>query len=332
MMGGEFNVLISSSGRRVALLHAFRSSLAEMGMESRVDTADMSARSSALHLGDRRYRVPPCSSPDFVPSLVEICQANSIHLVIPTIDTELAAYAEHRSEFRAVETAVAVSGPETIAICADKRRTHEGLVANNLPTVRQGSPKDVIQARGSWTFPLIAKPATGSASEGIRRIESSADLDELVERSDYVVQEIAEGKEFTVDVFVDAAGRSRCAVPRQRLEVRSGEVSKAVTVRLSSIEDLASRLCERLPESFGVITVQIFHDRETNQARVIEINPRFGGGFPLAYEAGADYPSWLVEETLGLESSASHDCWREGLVMLRYDDAVFVQADEVDLE
>jgi len=331
-MTREFNVLISSSGRRVALLKAFRSSMARMGFESRVDAADMSALSSALHHADRKYGVPACSAPGFVPSVLEICRSNSIQLVIPTIDTELAAYSEQRSAFQAIGTTVSVSGPETIAVCADKRRTHEWLVANNFPTVRQGSPKDVIRAAEDWAFPLIAKPAAGSASEGIHRIEAFEDLEGFVDRSDYVVQEIAPGNEFTVDVFVDVRGRSRCAVPRQRLEVRSGEVSKAVTVRLSAVEDLATSLCERLPESFGVITVQVFYDRETRQARVIEINPRFGGGFPLSYEAGADYPRWLIEDALGLESSASHCSWREGLVMLRYDDAVFVQADEVGLE
>jgi carbamoyl-phosphate synthase large subunit len=104
-------------------------------------------------------------------------------------------------------------------------------------------------------------------------------------------------------------------------------VSKGVTVRSPRLESLAASVCDALPGAFGAVTVQVFvdGDTETGRASVIEINPRFGGGYPLSQAAGADFPRWLLEEAAGLPSTAAPDRWRDGLVMLRYDAAVFVE-------
>ena len=142
---------------------------------------------------------------------------------------------------------------------------------------------------------------------------------------DMLIQDIAPGREYTVDVFLDRAGQCRCAVPRLRLETRAGEVSKGVTVRNEHVLTIARRTAEALPGARGVINIQIFHDENTGVTNVIEINPRFGGGYPLTHQAGAPMIRWLIEETLGMPCSARDD-WREGVVMLRYDEAVFVDA------
>jgi carbamoyl-phosphate synthase large subunit len=148
------------------------------------------------------------------------------------------------------------------------------------------------------------------------------------ELGEMVVQTLAPGREHTIDVLADRGGRCVCAVPRRRIEVRSGEVSKGVTVRSPELQDLAARICEALPGAFGTITIQVFVGDAPGRLAVIEINARYGGGFPLALEAGADFPRWQLEELLGLPSTATADGWRDGLVMLRYDAAVFV--DEAD--
>ena len=134
------------------------------------------------------------------------------------------------------------------------------------------------------------------------------------------------GRQFanTIDVYIDRQGEPRCAVPRKRLETRSGEVSKGMTVREPKLQEMASRIASALPGGFGVINVQIFYDKEADQLSVIEINPRFGGGYPLSHEAGARCTHWLIEDCLDLPLSIENDVWRSGLVMLRYDDAIFV--------
>lgn len=320
-------VLISSAGRRVELLRIWRRTLADLGLDGEVLATDMSRVSAAFHDADRAFTVPRCTAPEFVPAMIELCRRERVTLVVPTIDTELPMLAAARADFAAVGTTVHVSAPDTIAIGYDKRATHRWLVEHGFPTVEQHEVADVPD------FPRIAKPVRGSSSIGLARVRDREELARVTAGQDYVVQSIAAGVEYTVDVLVDRQGRCRCAVPRRRLEVRAGEVSKGITVREPAVVALATRIAEALPGAWGCLNVQIFHDAATGALAVIEINPRFGGGFPLAWEAGARYPQWILEEVLGLPSTApdGNDGWHDGLVMLRYDGAVFRSREDCGL-
>ena len=328
-------VLVSSAGRRVELLRGFRRAFASLGLDGRVIATDASWYSSAFHDADEAFLVPRLDSGDYIPALLALCEKQQVDLVIPTIDTEMAAWVEGRDRFAAIGTTVALSGAGVVDIAADKQRTHEWLVANGFPTVEQASPAAVLAEPAAWPFPLIAKPRFGSAGIGVGIVRHPGELAVAVSRpelGEMVVQTLAAGREHTIDVLADRDGHCVCAVPRRRIEVRSGEVSKGVTVRSPRLQDLAARICAALPGAFGTITVQVFvdgdPDDEAADLAVIEINARYGGGFPLALEAGADFPRWQLEELLGLPSTATPDGWRDGLVMLRYDAAVFV--DEAD--
>jgi carbamoyl-phosphate synthase large subunit len=300
-----------------------RRALANLGLEGPIVASDVSGYSAAFHLADRGALVPPHADPGFVDALLELCEREAIRLVIPTHDGELPLLAAARDRFAAIGATVSISDPATVAIGRDKARTHAWLAAEGFPTVRQGTVTDVLADAGSWRWPLVAKPREGSAGIGVTRCQSVADLPE----GDVVVQELAPGDEHTVDVLVRRDGRCPVAVPRRRLEVRSGEVSKGVTVRHPALEELAKRLAEALPGAYGVLNVQVF--AAGDELRVIEVNARYGGGFPLAYEAGARLPEWTIEELLGRPSTLADD-WRDGLVMLRYDDAVFVDAAAIE--
>jgi len=260
--------------------------------------------------------------------MLEICRENEIGLVVPTIDTELSVYAAHRDAFATIGTTVAVSSPGVVAIGADKVRTHAWLVANGFPTVRQGTIDDVLAAPESWPYPFLVKPSGGSSSIGVAVVRDRKQLDVATRAGGFVAQSIATGNEHTIDFLASREGKCLCAVPRRRFEVRAGEVSKGMTVRSPALEGLATRLCEVLPGAYGCLNVQVFLDDATGGMNVIEINPRFGGGYPLSWEAGARYPRWMLEELLGLPSTASATRWRDRLVMLRYDDAVFVDAEK----
>jgi len=320
-------VLVSSAGRRVELLRGFRRALGSLGLDGRVIATDASWYSSAFHDADEGLLVPRLDSGDFIPAMLELCEKHQVDLVVPTIDTEMAAWVEGRAEFAAIGTTVALSGGGVVDIAADKQLTHSWLVANGFPTVGQASPQAVLDDPGAWPFPLITKPRFGSAGIGVGIVRDAAQLAAAVDRpelGEMVVQTLATGHEHTIDVLADRHGRCVCAVPRRRIEVRSGEVSKGVTVRSPALADLAARICAALPGAYGTITIQVFVDEAADRLAVIEINARYGGGFPLALEAGADFPRWQLEELLGLPSTASPDGWRDGLVMLRYDAAVFV--------
>lgn len=331
-------VLISSAGRRVELLRGFRRALDALGLDGRVVATDATWYSSAFHDADEGVVVPRLDDPAFVPTLLGVCEKHSVDLIVPTIDTEMPVWVAHRDRFADAGVTIALSAAEVVDIAADKQRTHEWLVANGFPTVGQATAASVLADPAAWSFPLIVKPRFGSAGIGVGIVDDTEELAAAVRHAeragtgDMVVQTLAGGREHTIDVLADRDGRGVCAVPRRRLEVRAGEVSKGVTVRSARLENLAARLCAALPGAFGTITVQVFVDGDPDDPAaplaVIEINARYGGGFPLALQAGADFPRWQLEELLGLPSTAAPDAWRDGLVMLRYDAAVFV--DEAD--
>jgi carbamoyl-phosphate synthase large subunit len=328
-MTQRVTVLVSSAGRRVALLRLWEATLVRRGLAGRVIAADTSNTAPAAHAAGAQFRVPPVASDEFIPAVLDLCRAEAVTLVVPTIDPELGPYAEHRDEFAAVGTTVGVSALAVTAIASDKVATHVWLTERGFPTVRQTTVIDALAAPGEWPFPLVVKPRFGSASIGVRVVHDRTDLERAGTDDQLVVQTIAPGVEHTVDLFVDRDGRCRVAVPRRRLEVRSGEVSKGMTVHDAAIETLAAQVAEALPGAFGVLNLQLFSDGHA--LHVIEVNPRFGGGYPLSAEAGADLTGLLLEDVLDLPPRASTQ-WRAGRVMLRYDDAVFVDAEAAGLE
>jgi carbamoyl-phosphate synthase large subunit len=300
-----------------------------MELDGHIVGIDASCFAPAAYLVDEFIQVSRCDAPDFFETTLDLCKKKKISLVVPTIDTELPLYAAHREDFASVGTTVAISAPDTVEICADKRKSHAWLVQNGFPTVRQGCAQEVLAHPSDWSFPLIAKPCRGSASIGVLIVDSIDGLANLSKESnDLVIEEMARGDEHTVNLFVDRSGQCTCAVPHRRMEVRAGEVSKGATVKHLGMMELVSRVAEQLPGSRGPLNVQGFLAPDSD-FRITEINARFGGGYPLAYEAGADFPRWLLEESLGRPSSPSFDGWEDGLTMLRYDVAVFLSAKEL---
>jgi carbamoyl-phosphate synthase large subunit len=317
------NVLISSAGRRVGLLACIRESVANRGDKRMVLAIDAGPSAPAVFVADSALRVPRCTDPGFLETVLRLCAEHRVGLVIPTIDTELPVYSEAAERFAKSGVAVCVSGAATVRICANKIATHEWLVTNGFPTIRQTDPRSALSDRADWPLPLIAKPYNGSASIGVRRIQTHLELEALAEIGNgCIVQEIAVGREFTINVYVNRSGDCVCAVPHWRMEVRAGEVAKGITVKDRRLMDLARAVAQRLPDAYGPLNIQCFMD-ESGTIRIIEINARFAGGYPLAHRAGARFTDWLLDELEGKRVSYFDD-WADDLAMLRYDEAIFV--------
>ena len=321
------NLLLSCAGRRVELLRIWERTFRDIGMDAKVIASDAQPFAPAFALAERQVIVPRVLKPEFVPRMLEICAANDVRWVIPTIDTELPVLARARAEFEAVGVNVMVSDIETIDIASDKRRTHEWFVKQGFPTFEQRSPEAAL-ADPDWRYPCFAKPADGSRSVGAARIETREDLENRVKSGLHpndVVESLGHGVEVTVDAYVSIkSGKCLCVVPRRRLEVRDGEVSKGKTIDAPEIVDLVRRVAEALPGARGTICVQMFWDPETRDIQLMEINPRFGGGYPLTDAAGAKFARWFIEEDCGLPVTA-HEHWTRDLVMLRYDQSLFLR-------
>jgi len=319
----RLTILISSAGRRVELIRCFQTDAKNLGLNLRVLATDVEPEmSSACQAADRCYGVPHCTSPEFAPRLLEICNRESVGLVVPTIDPELSVLADQQEQFKAFGTRLLVSEPPVVCVARDKFATATFLHENGLLAPRTGLLDEVLTHPEGWPWPLILKPINGSGSAGVIVVQNLAEARQAGQkREDYIAQELLSGPEFTVNLFFDQAGQLRCAVPHQRQEVRAGEVSKGVVRREPLLADLAWRLGSVLKGARGPLCFQAILPAYREPV-AFEINARFGGGYPLAHQAGATFTRWLLEETAGLPSSAG-DQWQQGLTMLRYDAAIF---------
>lgn len=309
------NWLISSGGRRGALVNILRGS--GLG-QNRIAVIDNSAFSAAGRLADNFELVPRVDDPEYCRIVLEIAKRLRTEVIIPTIDPEIAVYAKNADYFRAAGVDVWVSSPEVADLGFDKWQLFQWLRHQGFPTMDTVEIDNISSVR--WSGPIVAKPRSGSSSIGVRHLNSIQELYGLELSSDYIVQPRVSGFEVTVDFAVDRAGRCLGIIPRRRLEVRGGEVSKGVTVFSEEIISLVQSVVGQLPRAYGVLNLQLFFEPSTRQMNIIEINPRFGGGYPLSHSAGAD----LVSALLGSHSGSAIPMvdWAPGTVMLRYDESV----------
>ena len=321
-------LLVTCVGRRVELMQAFRSAAKRLGVALRLLGSDTTPTAPALGLADHPVLVPPISDPGYIESLLHTVRQHGVHALIPTIDTDLAVLSQHRDEFERLGCKALIAEPQVIEVCRDKILTHKFLADNGIDTPETYTP-EALRKLGARRFPYFMKPRCGSASHAIHVIRDEVDLEYHLRKSDDpIVQELVEGLEHTLDVYVGLTGEPRCVVPRARWQVRGGEVSKGVVVKDRRVMEAGRRVVEALgPSVRGVVTLQCIVTAE-HRIRFIEINPRFGGGAPLGIAAGADFPGWLLQELRGEQPAVQFDGFRHGLCMLRYDWSCFVPLDE----
>jgi len=321
MTPGKVRILFTSAGRRVELTQCFRKAADRLGMEAEIHACDLQpSLSAACQLADVSFAVPRCGDPFYAGELLAYCKKNSIDLVIPTIDTELAPLAANRDSFAAIGAYVHVAGSDLIAIVRDKSLTIDVLRNAGLPVPRTAPLEMAREAPAEWQWPIFAKPSGGSASRGIQVLSGPDEI-----RTDYdepmLAQELLLGDEYTVNVYVGSDGELMTAIPHLRIGVRAGEVEKGRTVREVRFREIAEQVVQALPQPRGVMCFQLIDDRQRGPC-VFEVNARFGGGYPLVDHAGGRFAESLIAERFGLPPCASDD-WREGVEMLRYDAAVY---------
>jgi len=320
--GAACNILFTSVGRRVALIRHFQATLAGLGLRGKVIGADACLDAPAFHVADAAFQVCRIDDPAYIESLVRICARERVSLLFPLIDTDLLVLSQNRAAFAAVGTTAVVSDPGLVSLALDKYKTHEFFSARGVATPRVFDTQNI--AWGDLDYPLFIKPRDGSASKGTVKISSERELRFFM---DYIprpmLQEFVQGREVTLDILYDDSGSVRCIVPRMRMEVRSGEVSKAFIVDDQRLLAEARRVAELLPGARGCINMQCFAT-EQGDIKFVEINPRFGGGVPLALHAGADFPRWIIQMSRGRDPGDVSSAYRTGVCMLRYDDAVFL--------
>lgn len=315
------NIIITSAGQRVSLVKSFQNELQQLGLDSKVYTTDLNPiLAPACHISYKPFKVPKVTSQEYIDKLLAICIDNNIKLIIPTIDTELKTLSENRKKFSEKGIDVLVSDYSLIKRCRDKRETNNLFISHNIDIPEQYSVDRLV-------YPVFVKPYDGSRSEGIFIAENAGHItDEHLHNEKLMFMEYisnTEYDEFTVDCYYDKYSNLKCVVPRQRLLVRAGEVNKGVTRKNVIVEKFKESLAT-LKGARGCLTIQVFLHKEQNIIKGIEVNPRFGGGYPLTYLSGANYTKWIIEEyLLNHEVSQFYD-WKDNLLMLRYDAEVLV--------
>ncbi len=318
----RLRVLFTCVGRRVELIEAFRRAADKLGIRLTVHGADRSWFAPAMHHVDHAHIVPALDDPEQIDALLEVVRQHGIDMVIPLIDSELLQMSRAWDRFDGLGCRVVVSSEGVIQTCQDKLLTYRALKSAGIDTPRTWTREAALRKK-RHRFPYFMKPREGSAGMGNYKVHDLKELQVLGGRVPHpIVQEFVEGAEHTLDVYTGFDGIPRCVVPRRRLEVRNGEVSKGVVVKNRRIMAVGRRVAQVLGDCRGVITVQCIVTPE-GKIRVIEINPRFGGGAPLGIHAGADFPLWLMSEHLGRPVTILPTGFTNNVAMLRYDDSVF---------
>ncbi len=320
----NLGVLFTCIGRRVSLLKSFHQAARQLKLNASFFGTDTTELSSALQLCDEGFLVKPTTHAGYIRQLLSIVKANRVKLLVPTVDLDLKLLAQNKPKFTAARCRVLVSSPEVIDICQDKRKTYRFLIKNGFDTPATISVTSALSKK-KLNWPCFLKPWNGSAGKQNTIVNNRRELSFYAQRiPNAICQEFIEGTEHTCDVYVDFNMRVCCVVPRKRIEVRAGEVSKAQVVKDPRIMSEAAMLVETLGAGPGVITLQLFLTND-GKVKFIEINPRFGGGAPLSIKAGANFPKWILQELSGKKPNIPFDDFKDDLIMLRYDSEVWLK-------
>ncbi len=310
-------------GRRVSLLNSFRRAAKQLKINASFLGTDATGLSSALQLCDKGFVVNPITHANYIKQLLSIVKTNNVKLLVPTVDLDLKLLAQNKPKFSALGCRVLVSSPKVVGICQDKRKTYRFLLKNGFDTPVTMNIRSAL-SRKNLNWPCFLKPWDGYASRGNAVVKNRKELLFFARRvPNPICQEFIKGTEHTCDAYVDFNMKVRCVVPRKRIEVRAGEVSKGQAVKHPRIMRESARLVETLGAGPGVITLQLFLTCN-DKIKFIEINPRFGGGAPLSIKAGANFPKWILQELLGGKVNIRFNGFKDNLIMLRYDGEVWV--------
>lgn len=310
-------VLFTAIGRRVQLIEHFKK-------YHRVTGVDIEELVPAKYFVDAFYKVPKWNDKDYIDNLLNICQKEKIDMLIPLFEREFTLLCENREKFNEIGTVLILSSKRIIEIFNDKWESYKFFMSNNIDTPMTYSKQELKDCN----FPLIIKPTDGAGSKNVFKIKDEKELNFFIDYIENpIIQEFVEGTEYTIDVLCDLDGNVISIVPRQRIEVRAGEVSKGRTVKDMAIIERTLELCNKLKideniKPIGPLTIQCIVDLKGN-IKFIEVNPRFGGGVPLSFEAGVAYAELLRKMVKGEEILPIIGEFKE-LTMLRYDEAIYI--------
>lgn len=313
------NILILSAGTRNKIVQYFKKTLGENG---KVIATDMSTIAPAIYEADKYYIVPRITEPGYIDIILDICKKENISGVLSLIDPELSLLAENKDKFKAVGTTVIGSSYELCERALDKMQMFEWLRSHGYNCAKSYVDKNEFFAdvkTGKANYPVFVKPVRGSASIAISKVFDNETVDLLFNHSDnLMIQEYLDGQEIGADCYIDLlSGELVSVFTKKKIVMRAGETDKSVSFKDEKLFELIKKFVNESGWR-GQIDIDIF---EINGEYFIsEVNPRFGGGYPHAYECGADHMKLIVNNLNGIVNFDVTGNYKENVYMMKYNE------------
>lgn len=328
MINGDknVNILLLSVGTRNKIIEYFQESIFdEYGKKlGNIVATDASKFAPAMYVADKNYVVPKINEKGYIKEILEICKKEKIDAVLSLIDPELNLLAENKDKFEALGVKIIGSDLKQCDISLDKMKMYEWLEAKGYLTAKTYTDKNRFYQdfeKGLISFPIFVKPKNGSASISINKVNDSETLEFLFEEmDDLIIQEFLNGQEIGADVYIDMiTGEVVSIFTKKKLLMRAGETDKSVSFK----DEKLFELIERFVKEFGYrgqIDIDIF---EVNGDYYIsEVNPRFGGGYPHAYEGGCNHIKMILNNLQGKANESNIGRYKENLYMMKYNEVL----------
>ena len=313
------SILILSAGTRNKIVQYFKKTLGENG---KVIATDMSTIVPAIYEADKYYIVPRITEPGYIDIILDICKKENISGVLSLIDPELSLLAENEEKFKNIGTTVIGSSYELCERALDKMQMFQWLRSHGYNCAKSYVDKNEFFAdvkTGKANYPVFVKPVRGSASIAISKVFDNETVDLLFDHSDnLMIQEYLDGQEIGADCYIDLlSGELVSVFTKKKIVMRAGETDKSVSFKDEKLFELIKKFVNESGWR-GQIDIDIF---EINgEYHISEVNPRFGGGYPHAYECGADHMKLIVNNLNGIVNSDVIGNYKENVYMMKYNE------------
>lgn len=322
------NILILAAGTRNKIVQYFKRTFEGVGL---VVATDASVLGPAIYDADKYYIVPSITEPGYIDKILEICKKERINGVLSLIDPELELLAENEDRFEEVGTKVIGSSVDLCKLSLDKYQMYQWLVSHNYKCARSWMNKELFYqeaSNGLVSYPVFVKPAKGSASLSISKALDKETVELLMNHnSELMIQEFLDGQEIGADVYIDMiSGEVVSIFTKKKIKMRAGETDKSVSFKNQALFDYIEKFV--LEAGYrGQIDIDIFEIG--GEYYISEVNPRFGGGYPHAYEAGCDHMKLILENLKGNANKKRIGEYEEGVYMMKYNELKIVREKEM---
>ena len=322
-MDETMNILILSCGTRNKIVQYFKKELGNRGL---VIATDCSELAPALYDADKYFVVPRMNEEGYIDEILSICKENNIKAVLSLIDPELSLLAEYKQDFLDIGTIPIISDYDVVEMCFDKYSMYKFFVQNEFKTVRSYIDKEEfykdVEAE-IINYPVFVKPVRGSASINISKVNSKEEVELLFSRFDnLMIQEFMDGTEYGADVYIDMISNEPVAIfTKEKIKMRAGETDKSVSIKDEKLFELIKEFVKKAGFK-GIIDIDIF--KVNGEYYISEVNPRFGGGYPHAYECDVNVPEMILNNIEGKENLDVIGRFKEDIYMMKFNEVKMI--------